>query len=70
MGKIRVLDYDAVFGFVDYGEVDAEKNGGYYAKMRCRNCGAAWLDINHVDGYCTCPKCGTNKRGHILAIDS
>ena len=69
MEKLRIIDYDAVFGFVDYGEVDLYKNGGYSAKMRCRKCGAAWIDINHLDGYFTCPKCGTNKRGHIMAMN-
>ena len=68
MNKIRVIDCNAVFGCVDYGEVDLDKNGGYFAKMRCRQCGAAWIDINHLDGYFTCPKCGTSKRGHIMAV--
>lgn len=67
MAKIQIMDYDAVHGFVDYGEVDLEKNGGYSAKMRCKKCGAAWIDINHVDGYFTCPKCGASDRS-VIAI--
>ena len=62
MSKICVYDYDAVCGFVSYGSMDSEKNGGYAAKMRCKKCGAAWLDINHVDGYFTCPDCGASGR--------
>lgn len=33
--KIRVIDYDAIVGFVDYGTIDSEKNGGWSTKMRC-----------------------------------
>lgn len=66
--KVRILDYDAVHGFVDYGEVDLKKNGGYSAKMRCKKCGAAWLDINHLNGYDTCPKCGASGREYVVAM--
>lgn len=69
MDKIRVIDYNPVFGFVDYGEVDLDKNGGYCAKMRCKRCGAAWIDINHLDGHFTCPNCGTSKKGHIMSVE-
>lgn len=41
--EIRVIDCDAIVGFVDYGTIDSEKNGGYSTKMRCKKCGAAWL---------------------------
>ena len=27
--EIRVIDYDAIVGFVDYGTINSEKNGGY-----------------------------------------
>ena len=67
MTKIHVYDYDAVYGFVDYGSVDSEDNGGYSAKMRCKKCGAAWLDINHLDGHFTCPDCGASGK-NVIAI--
>lgn len=51
MLKIHIMDCDAIYGLVDYGYLDSETNGGYAAKMRCRKCGAAWLDINYVDGH-------------------
>ena len=68
MNKVRIMDYDAVHGFVDYGEVDLEKNGGYSAKMRCKKCGAAWIDINYVDGHDTCPKCNTSGK-NVIAME-
>ena len=34
--EIRVIDCDAIVGFVDYGTIDSEKNGGYSTKMRCK----------------------------------
>ena len=37
--EIRVIDCDAIVGFVDYGIIDSEKNGGWSTKMRCRKCG-------------------------------
>ena len=36
MAKIFVYDYDAVYGFVNYGSMDEKDNGGYAAKMRCK----------------------------------
>lgn len=66
--KIRICDYDKVYGFVDYGEFDLEKNGGRTAKMRCKKCGAAWLSENYVAGFDTCPECGANKKSEILVI--
>lgn len=68
MSKIYVLDYDEVQGLVDYGSVDSEFNGGYAAKMRCKACGAAWLDVNYVDGFDTCPKCGASGR-KVIAVE-
>lgn len=55
--KCRILDCNKITGFVDYGEVDLTKNGGYSTKMRCKKCGAAWLDVNHQNGRSECPKC-------------
>lgn len=69
MAKIFVMDYDAVYGFVNYGSMDEDDNGGYAAKMRCKKCGAAWLDINYVDGYDTCPECGAHGKRYIMAVD-
>ena len=66
--KVTIMEYDAVHGFANFGEMDFEKNGGYAAKMRCKKCGAAWLDVNHQNGYDTCPECGTNSRRHIIAM--
>lgn len=68
MARIFIYDCDAVYGFVYYGSMDEDDNGGYAAKMRCRKCGAAWLDINHLDGYFTCPKCGASG-GSVMAVN-
>lgn len=35
--EIRVIDCDAIVGFVDYGTIDSEKNGGWSTKMRVKN---------------------------------
>ena len=48
--EIRVIDCDAIVGFVDYGTIDSEKNGGWSTKMRCKKCGAAWLAENYING--------------------
>lgn len=37
---VIVIDCDAVYGYVNYGTINSETNGGYYTKMRCRKCGA------------------------------
>lgn len=66
--EIRVIDYDAVVGFVDYGTIDSEKNGGWLTKMRCKKCGAAWLAENHADGRYSCPKCGATGKGCIIPV--
>ena len=70
--KIRILSYDAVFGFVDYGEtpeIDSDKSYiPYFTKERCKNCGAAWLAENYVSGRWQCPKCGTTSKAHIMHI--
>ena len=67
MTKIFIMDCDAVYGFVNYGSMDLEDNGGYATKMRCKKCGNAWLDINYVAGYDTCPKCGASGKT-VMAI--
>ena len=66
--EIRVIDYDAVVGFVDYGTIDSEKNGCWYTKMRCKKCGAAWLVENHADGRYSCPKCKATGKGCIIPV--
>ena len=66
--EIRVIDYDAVVGFVDYGTIDSEKNGGWCTKMRCKKCGAAWLTENHADGRYSCPKCKATGKGCIIPV--
>lgn len=68
MSKIYVFDYDKVHGLVNYGSMDSEFNGGYAAKMGCKACGAAWLDVNHLDGHHTCPQCGASGR-KIIAVE-
>ena len=67
MATIFVYDYDPVYGFVDYGSMDSETNGGWAAKMRCKKYGAAWLNVNHIDGYTTCPECGASGR-NVFAV--
>lgn len=69
MLKIHIMDCDAIYGLVDYGYLDSETNGGYAAKMRCRKCGAAWLDVNYVDGHDTCPECGSYGHRFVVTID-
>ena len=69
MTKVFVLDYDAINGLVDYGSMDSDDNGGWAAKMRCKACGAAWLDINHLGGYDTCPNCGAHGRKYVIAVE-
>ena len=67
--KIRVIDYDAIVGFIDYRAIDSEKNGGWSTKMRCRKCGAAWLAENHINGYNTCPKCNTTNEKYVIPVE-
>lgn len=66
--EIRVIDYDAVVGFVDYGIIDSEKNSGWSTKMRCKKCGTAWLAENHVNGIETCPKCNTTGKKYVIRV--
>lgn len=68
MSKIFIMDYDKVHGLINYGSMDLEFNGGYATKMRCKACGAAWLDVNYVDGHDTCPKCGASGR-KVIAVE-
>ena len=67
--EIRVIDCDAIVGFVDYGTIDSEKNGGYSTKMRCKKCGAAWLAENYATGYDTCPKCGATGKKYVISVE-
>lgn len=67
--KIRVIDCDAIVGFVDYGTIDSEKNGGWSTKMRCRKCGAAWLAENHASGIDSCPKCGATGKKYVIPVE-
>ena len=64
--EIRVIDCDAIVGFVDYGTIDSETNGGWSTKMRCRKCGAAWLAENHASGIDSCPKCGATGKKYVM----
>ena len=62
---INVIDNDAIYGYVNYGTADTNKNGGYYTKMRCKKCGAAWLAENHLNGHSICPKCEAEENNVI-----
>lgn len=68
MSEIYVFGYDEDQGLICYGSMDPEFNGGYAAKMRCKACGTAWLDVNYVDGFDTCPKCGAHGR-QVIAVE-
>lgn len=62
--KMRILQYDAIVGFVDYGSVeydDSEELLTYITTMRCKLCGAAWIAENYRFGYEVCPNCFKNK---------
>ena len=67
--KIRIFDYDAIVGFVDYGTIDSEVNGGWSTKMRCKKCGAAWISENYVTGNDTCPKCNAIGKKYVIPVD-
>lgn len=67
--KINIITYDKVFGFVNYGAIDYEEGKfAYGTTMRCKECGAAWLAENHIEGLWKCPECGTEKKSSILTI--
>lgn len=68
MAKMFIMDYDKVYGFVNYGSMDENANGGRASKMRCKKCGAAWLDINYAGSRDTCPKCGAHGKRYITTI--
>lgn len=64
--EIRVIDCDAIVGFVDYGTIDSEKNGGYSTKMRCKKCGEyfwqtdderIWFTDRNMKAPCRCYSC-------------
>ena len=67
--KIRVINYDVIVVFVDYGTIDSEKNGGWSTKLRCRKCGAAWLAENYINGYNTCPKCNITSEKYVIPVE-
>lgn len=67
--EIIVIDYDAVYGYVNYGSIDINKNGGYSTKMRCKKCGNAWLAENFLNGHDTCPKCKATGKRFIMSIE-
>ena len=66
--KVRIIDSDAIVGFVDYGIYDSEKNGGYVTKMRCKKCGAAWLAENYAGGKDFCPECKAKGKKYVIAV--
>lgn len=63
-----IITYDKVYGYVNYGDLDLNKNGGYATKRRCKKCGNAWIAENFVSGYDTCPECGVcDMKGTIFS---
>lgn len=66
--KVRIIDSDAIVGFVDYGICDSDKNGGYATKMRCKKCGAAWLAENYPGGKDFCPECKAKGKKYVIAV--
>lgn len=67
--EIRVIDCDAIVGFVDYGTIDSEKNGGWSTKMRCKKCGATWLAENYINGIEKCPKCNATGKKYVISVN-
>lgn len=67
--KNLVLEINPVYGFVNYGYVDCTYNGGYITKMRCLNCGNAWIAENFISGHDTCPKCNSQGKEIIKTIE-
>ena len=67
--EITIIDYDAVQGYVNYGSIDTNKNGGYSTKMRCKKCGAAWLAENYLNGHDSCPKCKATGKRVVISIE-
>ena len=67
--KIRILQYNAIVGFVDYGSVECDsKELTYITKMRCKLCGAAWIAENYRFGSDACPNCLENKNDNGIPI--
>lgn len=63
--EVKVIDCDAIVGFVDYGIIDSEKNSGWSTKMRCKKCGAAWLAENYINGI----KCNATGKKYVISVD-
>ncbi len=67
--KMRILQYDAIVGFVDYGSVEYDSEElTYITKMRCKLCGAAWIAENYRFGGDACPNCLENKNDNGILI--
>ena len=67
--KMRILQYDAIVGFVDYGSVECDSEElTYITKMRCKLCGAAWIAENYRFGSVACPNCLENKNNDGIPI--
>lgn len=59
MSKTKFCTYDAIYGFVDYGEVEVDSNRiEWMTKERCKCCGGAWIAENYLAGHWKCPFCG------------
>lgn len=64
--KEYVIDCNPVNGVVNYGSIDCDLNRyTFITKIRCFNCGNAWLAENYVDGADCCPKCGIRGKKFI-----
>ena len=66
---MRILQYDAIVGFVDYGSVECDSEElTYITKMRCKLCSAAWIAENYRFGSVSCPNCLENKNDDGIPI--
>lgn len=66
LSNVAIIDYNHIIGFVNYGTISMEDMSSSYAtKMRCKECGNAWLAENYIGGIDTCPKCGATDKSII-----
>ena len=71
--QIHIIDCNPVVGHVNFGSIEWDENNPYdfgrCTKMRCYNCGAAWLAENYIDGRDTCPECGSSGKKYIKSVE-
>lgn len=61
--KTRIIEFNKIVGFVDYGSTDSL----WATKMRCKCCGGAWIAEEYIRGTDVCPKCGAEDNNVIFA---